>query len=161
MMAASTLMSRRRCAALAAGAVLAGLQPGAAITPAHAAGAGSAVTISDARVDAVAQVGGNIALSMAVKNDADVADALVRVRCPVANFAVKHTVDRGEGSPAMREIPSIPIAAGGTTQLKPDAYHIMLLQTRQTLAAGETFSCSIVFQKAGTIETEVKVHGRP
>jgi copper(I)-binding protein len=37
----------------------------------------------------------------------------------------------------------------------------MLLQTRQALAVGETFSCSIVFQKAGAIETEVKVHGLP
>jgi copper(I)-binding protein len=98
---------------------------------------------------------------MTIKNEADVADALLRVRCPVANFSEKHTVDRGEGSPAMRAIPSIPIAASGTTVLKPDAYHVMLLQTRQMLAAGEAFNCSIVFQKAGTIETEVKVHGLP
>ena len=61
----------------------------------------------------------------------------------------------------MRAIPSIPIAASSTTVLKPDAYHVMLLQTRQMLAAGEAFSCAIVFQKAGTIETEVKIHGLP
>jgi periplasmic copper chaperone A len=65
---------------------------------------------------------------------------------------LKHTVDR-EGSPPMRAIPSIPIAAGSTTLLKPDAYRVMLLQTRHTLAAGEAFNCSIVFQKAGTIDT--------
>jgi copper(I)-binding protein len=135
------------------------LQLGAAITPAHSAG-GEAVKISNAWV-AAEQVGGNVALSMTIKNEADVADALLRVRCPVANFSEKHTVDRGEGSPAMRAIPSIPIAASSTTVLKPDAYHVMLLQTRQTLAVGEAFNCSIVFQKAGTIETEVKVHGLP
>jgi copper(I)-binding protein len=39
--------------------------------------------------------------------------------------------------------------------------HVMLLQTRHTLAAGEGLNCSIVFQKAGTIDTEVKVHGLP
>jgi len=98
---------------------------------------------------------------MTVRNAAEVADALLRVRCPVANFSVKHAVDRGEGSPAMREIPSIPISANSTTVLKPDAYHVMLVQARQALAAGEAFNCSIVFQKAGTIETEVKVHGLP
>jgi hypothetical protein len=73
----------------------------------------------------------------------------------------RHTIDRGEGAPAMRMIRSIPIAGGGTTVLKADGYHIMLLQTRQPLAAGEGFKCSIDFQKAGTIETEVNVRTFP
>jgi copper(I)-binding protein len=160
MFAASTLIPNQHCIATFAGATAVVLQLGAAITPSHSAG-GEAVKISNAWVHAAEQVGGNVALSMTISNEADVADALLRVRCPVANFSEKHTVDRGEGSPAMRAIPSIPIAAGSTTVLKPDAYHVMLLQTRQTLAAGEAFNCSIVFQKAGTIETEVKVHGLP
>ena len=160
MFAASTLIPNQHRIATFAGAVVVVLQPGAAITAAHGAG-GEAVTISDAWVHAAEQVGGNTALSMTIKNEADIADTLLRVRCPVANFSEKHTVDRGEGSPAMRAIPSIPIAASSTTVLKPDAYHVMLLQTRQALAAGEAFNCSIVFQKAGTIETEVKVHGLP
>ena len=58
----------------------------------------------------------------------------------------------------MRAIPSIPIPASSTLELKPDGYHVMLLQTRQKLAEGETFTCSVVFQKAGSIETEVRVH---
>jgi periplasmic copper chaperone A len=123
--------------------------------------AGDAIRISDAWVLAADRVGGDVALSMTVKNEADAADALMRVRCPVANFSEKHTIDRGEGAPAMRAIPSIPIAAGTTTVLKPDAYHVMLLQTRQALVTGESFNCSIVFQKAGTIETEVKIRAMP
>jgi copper(I)-binding protein len=158
--AASTLIPNQYCIATFAGAAVVMLHLEAAITPAHSAGA-EAVRISDAWVHATEQVGGNVALSMTIKNEADVADALLRVRCPIANFSEKHTVDRGEGSPAMRAIPSIPIAANSTTTLKPDAYHVMLLQTRQTLAAGGAFNCSIIFQKAGTIETEVKVHGLP
>jgi hypothetical protein len=71
---------------------------------------------SDAWVHAATQVGGDVALSMTIKNEADVTHALLRVRCPVANFSAKHTVDR-EGSPPMRAIPSIPIAAGSTTVL--------------------------------------------
>jgi len=136
------------------------VQLGASISPAFGAG-GVSITISDAWVHAVDRPGADVALSMTIRNAAEVADALLRVRCPVANFSAKHTVDRGEGSPAMREIPSIPIAAGSTTALRPDTYHVMLVQTRQALAAGEAFNCSIVFQKAGTIETEVKVHGLP
>jgi hypothetical protein len=133
---------------------------GLGIVPALSAGS-EALQVSNAWIPAADQTGIDLPLLMTIKNEADVADALLRVRCPVANFSERHTVDRGEGSPAMRAISSIPIAASSTTILKPDAYHVMLLQTRQTLAAGEAFTCSIVFQKAGTIETEVKVHGLP
>jgi copper(I)-binding protein len=94
---------------------------------------------------------------MTIDNQASDPDALLRVRCPVVNFNERHIVDRGEGAPAMRSIPSIPIPAGKTIELRPDQYHVMLLQTRQVLAEGDTFTCAIVFQKAGTIETEVHV----
>jgi len=60
----------------------------------------------------------------------------------------------------MRSIPSIPIAAGSTLGLRPDGYHVMLLQTRQPLRAGDRFNCTLVFQKAGTTETEVLVRSR-
>ena len=138
---------------LAIGLVAVGLW----LTPGFAAG-GDALQVTNARVPASDEVGIDLPLLMTIKNDAAEADALLRVRCPFTNFAEKHTVDRGEGAPAMRAITSIPIAAGKTIELKPDGYHIMLLQTRQKLAEGETFTCSVVFQKAGTIETEVRVH---
>ena len=157
MLAAYPWRQRSCCIAILAGMLLA-VQLVTSVDPAHGA---EIITISDAWVPAVEQVGGNVALSMTIRNTSDIADALVRVRCEAANFAVKHTVDRGEGAPAMREISAIPIAAGGTTVLKPDGFHIMLLQTRQPLAVGDAMNCSIVFQKAGTIETEVKVHGQP
>jgi copper(I)-binding protein len=117
--------------------------------------------VTEAWVSATDKVGSDIPLLLTVHNDAEAEDALLRVRCPVANFSERHTIDRGEGAPAMRTIRSIPIAAHNTTVLKPDGYHVMLLQTRQPLAAGETFACSISFQKAGTIETEVTVRKLP
>ena len=122
-----------------------------------AASGSEALQISEAWVPAANRIGIDVPLLMTIKNSSDDADSLLRVRCPVANFAEKHTVDRGEGSPAMRAISSIPVAPRTGLVLKPDQYHLMLLQTRQPLVAGETFSCSVVFQKAGTIETEVHV----
>ena len=91
---------------------------------------------------------------MTIRNDSSSPDALMRVRCAAANFSEKHTVDRGEGAPAMRA--SIPLAADSTITLKRDGYHVMLLQTRQ-LGIGDRFTCLIDFQKAGTIEREVQV----
>lgn len=117
--------------------------------------------VAEAWVPVTGKVGTDVPLLLTVRNESDVADALLRVRCPVSNFSEKHTVDRGEGAPAMRVIRSIPIAAGGTTVLKPAGFHVMLLQTRQPLAAGEKFTCSIAFEKAGTVETEVIVRTLP
>jgi len=118
---------------------------------------GEGLVVSDAWVPAADEVGRDLPLLLAIRNEADFPDALMRVRCPVANFFEKHTVDRGEGSPAMRPISSIPVPASSTVVLKPDAYHVMLLQIRQPLAVGEHFKCTLVFQKAGSIETEVEV----
>ncbi|MGY3450660.1 copper chaperone PCu(A)C [Bradyrhizobium sp. USDA 4353] len=123
--------------------------------------AGEGLTLSDAWVPAAPEVGRDIPLSLTIKNDTTSPEALMRVRCPIANFSERHTVDRGEGAPAMRSIPNIPIAAGSTLVLLPTAYHVMLLQTREPLEPGKRFSCTIVFQKAGSIETEVEVRKSP
>ena len=107
------------------------------LTPGLAA-AGDAFQVTNARVAASDEIGIDLPLEMTIRNDAAEADALLRVRCPFANFAEKHTVDRGEGAPAMREIKSIPIPENKTTELKQDGYHVMVLQTRQKLVNGET-----------------------
>ena len=124
-------------------------------------GGEAALKVADAWVPAADKVGVDVPLLLTIQNEAGPEDTLLRVRCPVANFSEKHTVDRGEGAPAMRSVRSIPIAASGTTMLKADGFHIMLLQTRQPLAAGDKFTCAIDFQKAGTIETEVNVRSLP
>ena len=148
-----------RAIGLAAGLV-AGLGVELALTLGVAA-AGDALQVTEARVAASDQIGVDLPLLMTIRNDATEADALLRVRCPFANFSVKHTVDRGEGAPAMREIKSIPIPENKTTELKPDGYHVMLLQTRQKLVAGEAFTCTVAFQKAGNKETEVQISRTP
>ena len=130
------------------------------LTPAFAA-AGDALQVTNAWVPASDEIGINLPLLMTIRNDAAEADAILRVRCPFANFSEKHTVDRGEGAPARREIKSIPIPQGKTIELKADGYHVMLLQTRQKLVAGEAFTCTVVFQKAGTKETEVQISRTP
>ncbi len=123
--------------------------------------AGEGLSLSEAWVPAAPEPGRDIPLLMTIRNDTTSPEALMRVRCPVANFSERHIVDRGEGAPAMRSVPSIPIPAGSTLVLQPTAYHVMLLQTREPLEPGKRFTCTIVFQKAGSIETEVEVRKSP
>ena len=124
-------------------------------------GGEAALKVADAWVPTTEKVGADVPLSLTIQNESGAEDTLLRIRCPVANFTERHTVDHGEGAPAMRSVRSIPVAASGATTLKADGYHIMLLQTRQPLAAGDKFTCAIDFQKAGTIETEVNVRSLP
>jgi copper(I)-binding protein len=145
-----------RSGSLAVGLVAVGLW----LLPGFAA-AGDGLQVTNARVPASDQIGIDLPLLMTIRNDTAEPDAILRVRCPFANFSEKHTVDRGEGAPAMREIKSIPIPESKTIELKRDGYHVMLLQTRQKLVDGETFTCAVVFQKAGTKETEVQVSRTP
>ena len=94
---------------------------------------------------------------MTVKNDGDEPDALVRAACPFANFSEKRTVDVGEGGLANRVIPNIPIAAHSTLTMTSKNYHVGLLQTRDKLEAGQSFTCNLSFRKAGAMEVKVMV----
>ena len=118
---------------------------------------GASIEVSKAWTPAAAQTRVDTPIYMTIANRSDTPDSLVRVRCPVSNFAEKHVTDRGEGGFAMREVKAIAIPAGGTVTLAPRGVHLMLLHTTQALQPGETFTCSVVFQKAGTMPIEVTV----
>ena len=128
-----------------------------AATPVMAAEAPGAIEVSNAWTPASAQTRVDAPLYMTIANRGDGPDSLVRVRCPVADFAEKHATDRGEGGVAMREVKAIAIPPGAVVTLAPRGAHLMLLHTKQALQAGETFTCSVVFQKAGTVPVEVTV----
>ncbi|WP_245291015.1 copper chaperone PCu(A)C [Methylobacterium aquaticum] len=116
------------------------------------------IDVVHAFVAPTAKVGADIPLHLTVMNRASEADALVRLRCPFANFSERVTVDKGgEGPPSKRPVQTIPVKAAGETALTPEGMHVMLLQTRQPLAAGERFTCQASFRKAGAMDVPVEV----
>jgi copper(I)-binding protein len=114
-----------------------------------------AISLSQAWAPAAAR-GDDTAVYMVVRN-AGAADALVRVRCAIANFTELHTVDRGEGFPSNRAVKSIPIAAESVTTLTPDGYSVALLQTTRALAPNDAFDCVIRFRDGGQQTIDVTV----
>lgn len=134
----------------------------AVVVATPAAAEGVALDVSRAWTPAVDQTGRDLPVYMTITNRADAPDSLVRVRCPmdIADFTEKDATDHGEGGVAMREVKSIGIPANGTATLAPDGYHLTLLHVRQMLREGQTFTCSLVFQTAGTVAVEVKVAPR-
>jgi copper(I)-binding protein len=119
------------------------------------------IDVTDARVPVTERIGADIPLVMRVTNHAATPDALLRVRCPFANFSERQTVDYGEGAPARRAVSSIPVPANGEVALTTRSFHIMLLQTREALTDGQVLTCSAAFRNAGTQDIEVRVSAQP
>ena len=61
----------------------------------------------------------------------------------------------------MRELPDgLPIPAGETVELMPGATHLMFMELKQPLAAGEQIRVKLVFEKAGEVELPMNVVAR-
>jgi len=123
------------------------------LSPAFAGG----LTVEAAWVAPNENAGADIGLYMTIRNDGDEPDALIRAACPFANFSEKRTVDVGEGGLADRAIPNIPVAAHATLTMTAKTYHVGLLQTRDKLAEGQSFTCNLSFRRAGAMEVKVSV----
>jgi len=73
---------------------------------------------------------------------------LVAVSSPVAGVAEVHEMAMDQGVMRMRAVPGLDLPAGRATELKPGGYHVMLMDLRQALKAGETVPLTLVFENA-------------
>ena len=61
----------------------------------------------------------------------------------------------------MRELPEgLPIPAGATVELMPGAKHLMFMELKQPLVAGDQIKVKLVFEKAGEVELPMNVVAR-
>jgi periplasmic copper chaperone A len=97
------------------------------------------------------------AVYFTVDNAGNTSDRLVRASTPVAAGVVLHQMAVEDGMMKMRAIPSLEIMPGARFELKPDGYHLMLVDLKQPLKVGETFPLMLTFERAGTIRTIVTV----
>jgi len=67
----------------------------------------------------------------------------------------------------MRQIPALDLPAGKAVELKPGGYHLMLMDLKQQVKAGDTVPLTLVFEdKAGKresveVKAEVRALGAP
>jgi periplasmic copper chaperone A len=57
----------------------------------------------------------------------------------------------------MQKVDRLEIPAGGSVQLKPGSYHIMLIDLTQELKAGEKIEITLNFEKAGAVKVMAEV----
>ena len=102
------------------------------------------------------------------------ADALTKVEVPsdVAGEAQLHETVMGgasstgmggaggsSGTMTMQQVQKIEVPAGKIVQLKPGGYHVMLMDVKKDLKAGDTFDVTLTFEKAGTKKVTATVKG--
>ena len=82
---------------------------------------------------------------------------LVGVSSPVAGVAEVHEMKMDGDVMKMRAVPALEIPAGGTVELKPGGYHLMLMDLKQSLTVGSTAPVTLMFRDAKGAERRVEL----
>ena len=91
------------------------------------------------------------------------ADArVVEARSPIASVTQIHEMAMEKDVMRMREVKGLPLPAGQTVELKPGGYHVMLLDLKGQVKAGDVVPLTLVLEgKDGQRSTlEVKATAR-
>lgn len=94
---------------------------------------------------------------MTIVNSAATADRLLRAESSVAARVELHTVIKEGDVMRMREVPAIDVPANGKATLAPGGFHVMLMELKAPLKAGDTAAITLVFEKAGRIDVAVPI----
>jgi copper(I)-binding protein len=84
-------------------------------------------------------------------------DRLMDVRSGAAGRVELHSHIHEAGVMKMRRVEAIDVPAGKPVVFKPGGLHIMLMDLKQPLKAGEQVDLTLVFEKAGEIEVRASV----
>lgn len=85
------------------------------------------------------------------------ADRLVAAAAPVAARVELHTMRMEGDVMRMRQIDAIELPAGGKVELKPGGTHLMFMELKAPLKAGETVPVTLRFEKAGEVTVKMPV----
>ena len=82
---------------------------------------------------------------------------LVQVQSPIAGVAEVHEMALEGDVMKMRAVPTLDLPAGKTVELKPGGYHLMLMDLKQPLKAGDTVPLSLTLRDAQGRESRTDV----
>jgi copper(I)-binding protein len=147
--------------------LLAALVAGSFLAACSSGGGSAGIAVTDPWARASSAMASAGAAYMTIQNNGGAADALVGASSPAATTVEVHeTVVMGSPAPGasgdsgmmgMQPVKRLEIPAGGSVQLKPGSYHIMLIGLKQDLKAGDTIQITLTFEKAGDVSLSVPV----
>jgi copper(I)-binding protein len=86
------------------------------------------------------------------------ADQLVSASSPISGEVQLHEMAMEGNVMKMRQVKDIAVPSGGEVELKPGGLHLMLMNIKAPLAAGETIPVKLKFAKAGEVEVKMPVN---
>jgi periplasmic copper chaperone A len=126
------------------------------LLPVSSTAAGS-LTVTGAWVRPAA-AGADTAAYFTIVNGAGKADALVGVSTTVARSAGLHrTMTDPSGMTGMQMTEQINVPSGGTVQLAPGGFHVMLVGVTAELKAGDQVVLQLAFEQAGIVKVTAEV----
>ena len=90
-----------------------------------------------------------VAVYLSLTNETGSADALVGAESPAAAMVEVHeTTADASGQMAMHPVEKIALPVGGSVELKPGGYHVMLIGLTGELMAGDKVEVTLQFETA-------------
>jgi periplasmic copper chaperone A len=84
-------------------------------------------------------------------------DTLTGVDSPAAGMVMLHQSTQKNGVAGMEDMDSLVLPPGKAVTLAPGGMHLMLMDVKQSLKAGDTLHLSLHFSKAGDVSVDVPV----
>ncbi|GMV02639.1 MAG: copper chaperone PCu(A)C [Burkholderiaceae bacterium] len=114
------------------------------------------VTVSDpwVRATVAAQKASGAFMTLTATRDT----RLVAARSPVAGVVEIHTMALENNVMRMRAIDALALPAGKAVKLESGGYHLMLMQLKGPLTAGETVSLELVFEHSDQSRETVRIN---
>jgi len=154
----------------------------ASVAAGCSSGGGASIKVTEPWARASSMMAAAGAAYMKIENTGSEADALIGASSPAAaTVEVHETVamegevpaasdgmgmespmpsasdDMGGGMMGMQPIARLEIPAGGTVELMPGSYHIMLIDLKQELKPGDKIEITLTFEKAGEVKVTAEV----
>ena len=97
------------------------------------------------------------AVYMTLSNQGEAPDKLLQITTQSAESAEVHESAEKDGVATMRPVENLEIPAGGSVELKPGGYHIMLMGLKAPLKKGDMIMLQLKFDHAGLVNVMAHV----
>ena len=101
--------------------------------------------------------GGNGAVYVTLRNTGQDAETLVGASSDAAEHVELHETIREGDVMRMRPVAKLEVPAGGILEMKPGGIHIMLINLKHDLRAGDRIHVTLSFEHAAPVSLEVSV----
>lgn len=122
-----------------------------------AAGAADAVQVMDPYVRQAPPGAMATAAFMVLKNTGTADTRLVRVENPASKTTELHTHLNDGGVMRMRPVADIPVKAGGEAVLQPGGLHVMMIDLKAPLKAGDRVPLTLTFADGSSKQIDAPV----